>query len=145
MAGFFRNRLTKTKNTLSDWLGIGMLTGMFSFCRDIFMMVFMPNKLAKPVQETYEEAVARMKLTDADLENRKKMFMTQMILYLSAGIAVLAYAVWLAFSGFITATFIAILVSILSMAYAFRSHFWLFQMKQKRLGCTFKEYLDSNL
>jgi intracellular multiplication protein IcmV len=145
MAGFIKNRVIKTKNTLSDWMGINILVDMFGMMKNIFIAVFMPGKAEKPVKETYEEAVARMKLTEKDLEERKKMFMMQVILYMVAGFLVLAYAVWLAFHGYITAMGIAFLIAVMSMAYAFRSHFWLYQMKQKRLGCTFKEYLDSTL
>ncbi|MFI4957375.1 MAG: type IVB secretion system protein IcmV [Gammaproteobacteria bacterium] len=145
MAGFIKNRVIKTKNTLSDWMGINILVDMFKMSKNIFIAVFMPGKGVKPIHETYEEAVVRLKLSEADLEERKKMFMTQMILYLCAGFAVLGYAVWLAFHGYFTAMGIAFLVALLSMSYAFRSHFWLFQMRQKKLGCTFKEYLDSSL
>ena len=145
MAGFIKNRVIKTKNTLSDWMGINILVDMFNMSKDIFIAVFMPGKGEPVVKETYEEAVERLKLSDADLEERKKMFMMQVILYMVAGFAVLGYAVWLAFQGYLTAMGIAFLVAVLSMSYAFRSHFWLFQMRQKKLGCTFKEYLDSTL
>lgn len=145
MAGFFKRQAIKTKNTLSDWMGVGILVGVFKMAQDIFIAVFMPGRGEQPIKETYEEAIVRLKLTEADIEERKKMFLTQVVLYLSAGFAVLGYAVWLAFQGHLTAMAIAFLVAVLSLAYAFRSHFWLFQMKQKKLGCTFKEYLDSSL
>lgn len=145
MAGFFRRRAVKAKNTLSDWMGLGMIIGVFDLVQNIFVTIFFPWKKEKGQPETFEEAVERMNLTELDLEDRKKMFRTQVYLYLGVGLAVLAYTVWLAFSGYYVETFLAFLVAVMSMAYAFRSHFWLFQMKQRRLGCTFKEYLDSSL
>ena len=145
MAGFIKNRVIKTKNTISDWMGINILVDMFGMMKKIFIAVFMPGKGETAIKETYEEAIVRLKLTDADIAERKKMFMAQVIMYMAAGFAVLGYAVWLAFQGYFTGMGIAFLVAVLSMAYAFRSHFWLFQMRQKRLGCTFKEYLDSTL
>lgn len=144
MAGFFRRRVGKAKDTLSDWMGVWMLVGVFKLIRDIVTSIFFPWKKEKGEAETYEEAVARMKLSDDDLEERKRMFVTQVWLYLGAGIGVIAYGVWLAFQGYIIEMLLAFLVAGLSFAYAFRSHFWLFQMKQKKLGCTWKEYLDAS-
>lgn len=145
MAGFFKRRAVKAKNTLSDWMGIGMLLGVLGLLQSIITSIFFPWKKEPGQAETFEEAIARMKLTEADLEERKKMFLTQVFIYLAAGFAVLAYAVWLAFSGYFVEMCLAFLVALLALAYAFRSHFWLFQMKRRKLGCTFKEYLDSSV
>ncbi len=145
MAGFFKRRVTKAKGTLSDWMGLGLIAGVFRLVRDIFVTVFMPGKRETEPAETFEEAVVRMKLSKADLEERQKVFFVQTILYLIMGICILGYTVWLAFTKQYTGMFLAFLVAMLSMAYAFRSHFWLFQLKKKKLGCTFKEYLNSSL
>jgi intracellular multiplication protein IcmV len=145
MAGFFRRRAIKAKNTLSDWMSIGIIVGVFDLLKDIVTTVFFPGKRKKVEPETYEQVVRRMKLTEADLADRKKMFLTQTILYFVIGLAVLGYTVWLLLQGYYGGMFLALLVAALSFSYAFRSHFWLFQMKQKRLGCTFKEYWDSLL
>lgn len=145
MAGFFKRRAVKAKNTLSDWMGIGMLVGVFGLVQSIVTNIFFPWKKEKGAAETFDEAVARMNLTEADLEERKKMFLMQVFIYLGAGFAVLGYAVWLAFGGYFVEMFLAFLVALLALAYAFRSHFWLFQMKHRKLGCTFKEYLDSSV
>ena len=145
MAGFFKRRLSKAKNTLSDWMGIGIAVGTFDFVKGIFVSVFLPGKGGKGPKETFEEAIARMNLTEADLKDRQKMFLMQTFVYLGVGLCVLGYAIWLAFQGYITGMLVTFLVALLAFSYAFRSHFWLFQLKKRKLGCTFKEYLDSSL
>ncbi len=47
MAGFFKRRLIKSKNTLSDWLGIGIAVGVFNLMKDIFVSVFFRSKQEK--------------------------------------------------------------------------------------------------
>ncbi len=94
--------------------------------------------------ETFDEAVARLRLTESDLVDRRKMFLIQTLLYLVSGVCVIIYAIWLAFHAYWTGMFVAFLVALMAFSYAFRSHFWLFQLKQRKLGCTFQEYLRSS-
>ena len=102
MAGFFKRRLIKSKNTLSDWLGIGIAVGVFNLMKDIFVSVFFRSKQEKGPSETFDEAVARLRLTESDLVDRRKMFLIQTLLYLVSGVCVIIYAIWLAFHAYWT-------------------------------------------
>lgn len=143
--GFLKRRFSKTKNNVTDAMELGIFTSVFGMVKDIFLTIFMPWKRERGLAESYDEAIARMKLTPQDIEERKKMFTQQTIIYISAALAVVAYGVYLAFQQAVLSMAVAFMVGGLSLSYAFRSHFWLYQLKQKKLGCTFKEYLDSSL
>ncbi len=144
--GFLKRRFKKTKGNVTDAMELGIFMSVFGMVKDIFLTVFMPWKKGEPGEtESYEEAIKRLNLTQEDLDDRKKMFTQQTILYMTAALLVLAYGVYLAFQQQIISMVVAFMVAGLALSYAFRSHFWLFQIKQKKLGCTFKEYLDSSL
>lgn len=144
--GIFKRTGSRIGSAFYSGLALDVFTNMFGFLKQLFYSVFMPWKLGEPGKpETFEQAIKRMGLTEADLEKRKKMFTTQVILYIVMSFLVLIYAIHLASTHEVTGMFMAILVSVLGLAYAFRSHFWLFQLKQRRLGCTFKEWLSSTI
>lgn len=103
--------------------------------------IFTPAKGG--VEETFEEAMQRMNLTEADIQKRKKEFFRLFIIYLIIALGTLGYTIYLANQHAIMATIASFAVTLVIVAQAFRFHFWLFQLKQRKLGCTFREWLDS--
>lgn len=146
MSGFFKRRVKQTGKNVSNAMELGIFVSVLQMIRDIFVNVFMPWKAGEPGQaETFEEAIARLGLKEGDLEERKAMFFWQTLFFLAFGLVILAYGVALAFERSLNGMVYAFVVAVLCWAYAFRNHFWLFQLKQRKLGCTFKEWLDSSL
>lgn len=144
--GIIKRAGTRIGTAISHGLALDVFTSMLYFMRDIFYNVFMPWKLGAPgTPETFEQAITRLRITEAGLEQRKKMYAMQVFIYILTGIGALVYAVFLARAGEIMGMLMAFLAGTLAFAYAFRSHFWLFQLKQRRLGCTFKEWLSSSI
>src|SRR5262249_36597004 len=92
------------------------------------------------IKETYEEAVRRLNLTQKDIENRKKNFFRTALFYLVIAAVLFVYAVDLLFSSMFFATLVAFMLVIIAGALAFREHFWYTQMKQQRLGLSFKDW-----
>lgn len=93
--------------------------------------------------ETFEEALVRLELTEADLVRRKKEFTQLFYFFLVLSTFVIAYGLYLAFSGTMITALIAFCLSIYCLAQAFRFHFWLFQLKNRKLGCTVKEWMNA--
>lgn len=146
MAGLVKRGVKRTGKTLSDWLGMQLMVGLFVFVKDIFVAVFMPWKReATGRQETFEEAVQRLGLTEEDLEQRKRMFLQQTLLFFALGLAVVLYGVKMAFDHSLMTMIICFVVSLVAFANAFRSHFWFFQTKRRKLGCTLQEWLNAGL
>lgn len=92
-------------------------------------------------KETFEEALKRLNLSEAELQARAVEFRRLMLLFLILAGLVFGYSFYIGFmyknvAGF----FMGIAVTIFALANAFRYHFWLYQIKHKKLGCTLREW-----
>jgi len=105
------------------------------------------REMIKPRQsereETFEEAVTRLQLTEEDIQKRKKQFLNLAISFGVFAFVVLCYTVYLFWNGHILAGILGVAVTIMILTQVFRYHFWHFQMKKRKLGCTLKEWLKS--
>jgi intracellular multiplication protein IcmV len=93
--------------------------------------------------ETFDEAMLRMDLTEEDLAQRKKEFTRLLYYFLGIAFVIIAYALFMAFKGSMITSLIAFCLSMYALTQAFRFHFWLFQLKNRKLGCTIKEWINS--
>ena len=94
--------------------------------------------------ESYDEAVERLKITDVDLYQRKREFTYMMILYLFVAVAVFIYGVIISIGGNFMGFCMSLGVTVYALCHAFKYHFWIFQIKQKKLGCSLQDWLNSN-
>jgi len=90
--------------------------------------------------ETYEEAIARMKLTEADVLKRKRQCLRSAWIYFSLALVLFLYGIYLLFQLVLTGVFMAWILSAVATVMMYRESFWYMQMKKKKLGCTFKEW-----
>jgi intracellular multiplication protein IcmV len=94
-------------------------------------------------QETFEQAVARLQLTEQDLLDRKKEFFRLFIISLIISIGLFCYTMFITINyqnlyGFI----LGMAVTVLGLSKTFKYHFWLTQITKKKLGLTFKDWLN---
>lgn len=93
-------------------------------------------------RETFEEAMSRLRLTEKDIQTRMHQCYIAGWIYFSCAALLFLYGLYLlifsTFSGFL----IAWLLSVLAGVYAYREGFWYLQMKKKKLGCTFSEFVN---
>ena len=86
----------------------------------------------------------RLKLTEADLKQRYSEFRRLSIIFGIVFLCLLAYAVYLLLGVDPEASWRAIalsfVVSLIALVQFFRFHYWIYQIKQRRLGCGLKEY-----
>ncbi|HVY53022.1 MAG TPA: type IVB secretion system protein IcmV [Gammaproteobacteria bacterium] len=99
--------------------------------------------LPQPVHgpETFEEAMRRLNVNEADLVAISKSYFNYAILFVTLTAIDLTYGIYLlfhhrAFLGLV----LALAVSALLLAQAFKYHFWYFQIKNRKLGCTVEEW-----
>jgi intracellular multiplication protein IcmV len=91
--------------------------------------------------ETFEEAKARLNLTEEDIQKTATTYRLYALIFLLLGIAIFGYAFFLLFSaGTIMGWLLGLAVSGLFSAQAFRYDFWAFQLIRRQLGATFKEW-----
>ena len=91
--------------------------------------------------ETFEEALERLDLKEEDISDRQNEFMRLMIIYLVISACIFGYSVFIAYNyknllGF----FMGLGITIFSLSHAFKYHFWIFQLKNRKLGCSLKDW-----
>lgn len=142
MFGFIGRRVKKTAGTFSKWAGVPGLKQLFDFIQYLSHKIFKPEQMP---DETYSEAIKRLKLTPADLEERKKMFKIQMLIYALGALAVGSYTVYLIMQGYWISVTASLLIAVFLAVSALKNHFWLFQMQQQKLGCTLQEWFHASI
>lgn len=129
----------KTFFSPSNWLGLDNLKTATLGVATVLKSVFRAPKPQR--QESFEEAMKRLELTEADVEAKANNFLNYAL-----GFAILAVCTFIAsffyllsyhtIAGFL----LCLAVTTLLASQAFRFHFWYFQMKHRKLGCTFDEW-----
>lgn len=108
-----------------------------------FKRLFVPQQTID--SESFKEATKKLDISDADLLLKQKaLFRLSMLMLIAAGL-ILGYAGYQLFYGSFKAVMVSIIVTLIALALAFRYHFWYFQIKHKKLGCTFDEWYRQGL
>ncbi len=90
--------------------------------------------------ESFREAATKLKLDDASLLIKQKALYRLSMIMLIFACFVLVYSGYQLFYGSLKATIVSIVVTLIALVLAFRYHFWYFQIKHQKLGCTFDEW-----
>jgi len=104
--------------------------------------IFQPKHTQTVIKETYEEAVVRLNLSEEDQEKRKKTFFRMCLFYIGIALVLFIYAIYLMFTSFFIAVFIALMLVAVALSLAFREHFWYVQMTCRRLGLSIKDWAN---
>ena len=125
-----------------EWIDAKYHKNFFNFLSNYSKSLFTKNQ-PKLQQETFAEAVQRLNLSEEDLIKRKKEFNKLFIISLIISISLFSYTMFITikysnFYSFILGTS----VTAMGLANAFKYHFWLTQITKKKLGLSFKEWLD---
>jgi intracellular multiplication protein IcmV len=116
----------------------GFTTSLFHHLKSLFQV----EKSANPA-ETFEDAVTRLEIDEPTLALRKKHYGLLSLFFFAIALVIFGYSVYIAsaygnYSGF----FMGLSATIYSLTQAFRHHFWHFQIHQRKLNCSFKEWLN---
>jgi intracellular multiplication protein IcmV len=105
--------------------------------------LFVLNK--NPKTESFDLAATKMNLTENDLLLKQTALFRLSIVMLTAAVMILVYAGFQLFHGSLKAFSVSLVVMMIALALAFRYHFWYFQIKHRKLGCTFREWYRQGL
>jgi intracellular multiplication protein IcmV len=142
--GKIRRGLAWTFKPMVDvkgWVGFENIKTSTRSVVGLAKSVFIPRQSER--SETFEEAMQRLNLTEKSLKKQIQQYNLFVFCFILMAIGVLCYALYLVFLGSLAAFLLAMVVCCLILAQAFRFHFWVFQMKQRRLGCSLREWYDS--
>lgn len=108
-----------------------------------FKQLFVPQQNIE--SESFKEATKQLDIDDATLLSKEKaLFRLSLLMLLIAGL-ILGYAGYQLFYGSYKAVIVSFIVMLIALTLAFRYHFWYFQIKKRKLGCTFDEWFRQGL
>jgi intracellular multiplication protein IcmV len=122
------------------WLGYDFVKENTRTLWGAFRDVFSPAKIAPLQGETFEEAVKRLALSEPTIHEIGQTYCGYAIFFLVLAIGVAAFSLYLLVDGYLLDFFIGLAVTSLLLSQAFKNHFWYFQIKHRKLGCTFAEW-----
>ena len=95
--------------------------------------------------ESFAAAKKRLNLTDADLDARKKgLLRTSILMLVFAGLFFI-YAMYHFYCHTFKGAILSLVVMFIALVLAFRYHFWYFQIKEHKLGCSIHEWFKRGL
>lgn len=129
----------KTFFNPSAWLGVDLIKEQHQVIWGFVKSLFTKPKPTRT--ETFAEAMARLNLTEDDIQSAYSNYRYFALLFFGLGLLTFAYAFYLLFRHTtFTGWLLGLAVSALFMSQAFRFDFWAFQIKRRALGITFAEW-----
>lgn len=126
------------------WLGYDTLKassqGLWVILKEVFTIP-QPTR-----RETFAEAMQRLNLTEQDLQQTgQRYFLLAMLFVGLGGAAFLGGFYMLFYHQTFAGLVLAMATSAVFFSQAFRYHFWYFQIKHRKLGCTFLEWRQGKI
>lgn len=108
-----------------------------------FKKMFIPQQQAKA--ESFESVLKRLNISETALKKKQSALYRLSWLMCTAAFLIFSYAVYQMFYGSFKAAIVSIVVTVIALVLAFRYHFWYFQIKERKLGCSIKEWYRRGL
>lgn len=113
------------------------------YLSDLAKVYFVPS--SSTTQNSFEDARAKLNLTDDDLQEKQRALRRLSMLMLILALLFLAYAIYQFIYGSYLGGIPSCTLCCIALALAFRYHFWAFQIQSRKLGCTFSEWRKRNI
>lgn len=136
-------RIIKGLFKVRDWLDWERVKVFGVYLKSVFKTLFVPNTAVET--ESFALAQKRLKLSDSGLLERQAALLRLSIILVSMAFALFIYTVYLFYSASIKGGGVSFVLMLIALVLAFRYHFWYFQMKERKLGCTIKEWFKQGL
>ena len=136
-------RVIKRIFNLRSWLDWERVKVFGLYLKTAFKLLFIPNQATET--ESFAVAQKRLKLSDSELVERQAGLLRLSIILVIVGIAMLVYSVYLFYTASIKGGVLGLVLMLIALVLAFRYHFWYFQMKERKLGCTIREWFKQGL
>lgn len=132
----------KTFFNPTGWLGYDMLANQSRVLWSLVRGLFVLPEAGRA--ETFEQATERFKLSDEQINEVSRNFLIYTIIFTTCGVITFLFSLYLLF---FRGTFAGLLIGLATMAvffsYAFRYSFWRFEIRHRKLGATFQEWLHN--
>ncbi|MCH9689369.1 MAG: type IVB secretion system protein IcmV [Gammaproteobacteria bacterium] len=125
------------------WSDADRLQGFSAYIVSIFKKMFVPQP--KKASESFKAAQGRLNLTDGQILEQQRALFRMSILMLLIAVGLFWYGIYQVFYGSMIGLLLTCSVILITLTLAARYHFWYFQIKVKKLGCSWKTWLHEGL
>jgi len=136
-------RVLKSIINIRYWADWDRMKSFTRYLVNGFKKFFVPQKQANG--ESFEAAQKRLKLSDSDLIARQAGLLRLSIIMVTIAVLLFFYSIYLFASRGYLGGVVSIVVVFIALVLAFRYHFWYFQIKERKLGCTIQEWFKQGL
>ncbi len=136
-------RVFKRLFNFAAWLDVERIKVFTRYLINAIKNIFVPN--AATETESFAAAKIRLKLSDAELIAREKGLLRLSLAMVGMSVGVFIYAIYLFYTGSIKGGILGVVLMFIALVLAFRYHFWYFQIKERKLGCTIQEWFKQGL
>lgn len=142
-----RDLFTITRKTFfnpSSWFDLKFFLMQNATIKEVVRNMMTP---ATPeLEETFDAAMKRQGVQDKDIKPMSKRYRTYALTFFAIGAILFLYAFYLLFRYVtITGWMLGIAISAFMLAQAFKYDFYALQLKQRKLGLTFDDWLQHTL
>lgn len=134
-------KIIKSFFNVPRWMGYPHLAKTSRSVFSLIQKYFTPRQPQN--SESFEEAMQRLNLTPTDLVERVKQFRRLIWVWFFLFILTVSYSIYLLSENALRGFFPGIGIATITLTQIFRYHFWIFQIEERRLGCTFRDWLFS--
>lgn len=135
----------KTNTNIKGWSSWDSVKGNAKVVGRFIDDLKAPNSKAPPVAITFEEAIKKYAMTEADVSKSMRTHLQTASVCLALSVASFVWMFYLFYIGMFLSGLVSLSLSALMAAYGFREHFHYFQMKRRKLNCTINEWASSFL
>lgn len=141
-----KSRLTSLFNRIFKikyWSDADRVKSFFDYIKNLFQRLFVIQP--KEAKESFEKVQARLNLTDEQVVSKQRSLFRLSILMCVFAFSMLGYTAYQCIHGYFFAIVLSLIVSLLAFSFAFRYHFWYFQIREHKLGCSVRAWFNQGL
>jgi intracellular multiplication protein IcmV len=131
-------RLLNPVGRLRKWTGVDSSVTFGSSVVEMAKGLFSVRKGQST--QSFDAKTQSMGLDEVTLQQRARDFLRMATFGLIATVAIWSYMIYLLLGQAWHGAIVSLGVSFVVLALSFRYHFWYFQIKQRRLGCTLSDW-----
>lgn len=133
-----KNRFKRLKSTFRKASDYDRMAQSSEFIKTALKRLFVPQHAKR--KESFTEAMQRLNITETQVQNKQRAFKRLAMIMLSVALLILGYSFFRIIQGHWHAVIFSLVLMMIVLVLAFRYHFWFFQLKQRKLGCTLEEW-----
>jgi intracellular multiplication protein IcmV len=138
--GFFKSLFN-----LRVWFAVDHVRSGAGFIRSLSKQLISSLDQPKRPNQEFEQAVVEQGLSPQQVELAQRNYFRNALFFLILGVLFAINSMYLIYQQMLLSGAVSFAVTLMTFVFSLKSHFWYFQIKNRKLGCTFKEWYDNKV